>query len=188
MPPAEARWPHPPPCGTGEGPGTARCWGAAQKEHSLTAPSPTTHRCRRTTGPRCTHTTHKPPKSPLECFVARGFLCTPEVSGKRSGCGGPGPLEAAHSPQQGKAGHSRGLGAGVGALPGPLTGLRGEQAEGAGLGLLGGGGEAAGQGVGSGSALGRPGCHRALWKQGCEGSALMGNAAPICGFAPPSLG
>lgn len=37
---------------------------------------------------------------------------------------------------------NRGPGAGVGALPGPVTGLRGEQAEGAGMGLLGGGGEA----------------------------------------------
>lgn len=53
---------------------------------------------------------------------------------------------AVHSPVD-----NRGLWAGVGALPGPVAGLRGEQAEGAGVGLLGGGGvafpEAAGVGV-----------------------------------------
>lgn len=53
---------------------------------------------------------------------------------------------AVHSPVD-----NRGPGAGVGALPGPVAGLRGEQTEGASVGLLGGGGiafpEAAGVGV-----------------------------------------
>lgn len=53
--------------------------------------------------------------------------------------------QAARPPAVGSGGHSRGPGAGVGALPGPVTGLRREQAEGAGVRLLGGGGEAAGQ-------------------------------------------
>lgn len=44
----------------------------------------------------------------------------------------------------------RGPGAGVGVLPGPVAGLRGQQAEGAGVGLLGAGGEALPEGAGVG--------------------------------------
>lgn len=54
---------------------------------------------------------------------------------------------AVHSPVD-----NRGLGAGVGALPGPVAGLRGVQAEGAGVGLLGGRGEAFPEAAGIGIA------------------------------------
>ena len=61
---------------------------------------------------------------------------------------------AAHLPTAG-AGYSRGPGAAVRALPGPVAGLRGEQAEGAGVRLLGRGGETVRQGSGSGPRAGR---------------------------------
>lgn len=60
---------------------------------------------------------------------------------------------AAHPPVAG-AGHSRGPGAAVRALPGLAAGLRGEQAEGAGVRLLGRGGETIRQGSGLGPRAG----------------------------------
>lgn len=91
------------------------------------------------------------------------------------------PHNSPHLPTEG-AGHSRGPGTGVRALPGPAAGLRGEQAEGAGVRLLGSGGETARQGSGSGPGQGEP----ELAPRG--GGAGAEPQWGIFSFAPPSRG
>lgn len=91
------------------------------------------------------------------------------------------PQNTPRLPTEG-AGHSRGPGTGVRALPGPAAGLRGEQAEGAGVRLLGSGGETARQGSGSGPGQGEP----ELAPRG--GGAGAEPQWGIFSFAPPSRG